>query len=150
MGKTPTDEAMVMMLCEEAHDLRMTLNGVFYSPKGESADERKQFFETTVVEYLKKFDKYFGKQNTKFAVGDQPTVADFQLFDYLDAALSLTDEQNVLDRFSNVKKFMKTIQELPELKDYITKSQSELPLNNKGRIISNKNFNTSFNFIFSG
>jgi glutathione S-transferase len=133
MGKNPNEEARVMMLCEEAHDFRMNLNGIFYGPKGDSKEDRKQFVETTVTEHLKKFDDYLGKQNTKFAVGDQPTVADFQLFEYIDCGLSLDGGQALLDKFPNLKRFMKTIRELPEIKDYITKSQAQLPMNNKGK-----------------
>jgi glutathione S-transferase len=133
MGKNPNEEARVMMLCEEAHDFRMNLNGIFYGPKGDSKEDRKQFVETTVTEHLKKFDDYLGKQNTKFAVGDQPTVADFQLFEYIDCGLSLDGGQALLDKYPNLKRFMKTIRELPEIKDYVAKSQAQLPMNNKGK-----------------
>jgi len=131
MGKTPSEEANVMMLCEEAHDFRMTLNGVFYGPKGESKEERKQYAETVVSEHLQKIENYLGKQKTKFAVGNQPTVADFQLFDYIDAGLTLDGARALLDKYSNIKRLMETIQTLPEIKDYITKSHAQLPLNNK-------------------
>jgi glutathione S-transferase len=135
MGKTPSEEAQVMMLCEEAHDFRMQLNGVFYGPQGESAEERKKFAESTMSEHLKKFDDYLGKHNGKFAVGDKPTVADFQLYDYLDAGFALDEEHVLLEKYSNIKRFLKTIRELPELKDYITKAHAQLPLNNKGKYL---------------
>jgi glutathione S-transferase len=133
MGKTPKDEAYVMMLCEEAHDMRINLNGLFYGPKEDSQEERKNYVETTLSPHLKKFDDYFGKHNTKFAVGDQPTVADFQLFDYIDTALLLDGGQTLLEKYSNIKRFLKTIRELPELKDYIVKSHAQLPINNKSK-----------------
>ena len=132
MGKTLTEEAHVMMLCEQAHDFRFTVNGAFYGPKGTTAEDRKTFFNTTVVEELKKFEEYFGKHQGKFAVGDHVTVADFQLFDYIDTGLTLDESNNALDKFPNIKRFLNTIRELPELKEYIAKAQSELPLNNKG------------------
>lgn len=133
MGKTPAEEAHVMMLCEEAHDLRISCGGIFYGPKGESAEERKQFGQTFVSDKLNNFEKYFSKTSSKFAVGDQVTVADFQLFDYIDAALAFDEENTLLEKFPHVKRFLTTIRELPELKDYIVKSQAELPLNNKGK-----------------
>jgi len=132
MGKTPAEEAHVMMLCEEAHDLRTSCSGVFYGPKGESAEERKQFGQTFVSEKLSNFEKYFAKTSSKFAVGDHVTVADFQLFDYIDAALALDEENTLLEKFPHVKRFLTTIRELPELKDYIAKAHAELPLNGKG------------------
>lgn len=133
MGKNSNEEAYVMMLCEEAHDLRMNLNAIFYSSKGDSQEERKQFAETTLSEHLKKFDDYFGKQNTKFAVGNQPTVADFQVYEYIDCGLLLEGGQALLEKYSNIKRFLKTIRELPEIKDYIAKAHTQLPINNKGK-----------------
>jgi glutathione S-transferase len=134
MGKTPNDEAKVMMLCEEAHDFRLKLNAIFYGPKGESADERKIFAETIVSQNLKKFDDYLGRYQTKFAVGDQPTVADFQLYEYIKSGLLLDDGQTLLEKYSNIKRFLKTIEELPEIKDYIAKAHAQLPMNNKGKV----------------
>jgi glutathione S-transferase len=143
MGKTLNEEGTVMMLCEEAHDFRWQLNGIFYSPKGDSKEERKQYVETSLSDYLKKFDNYLGKSKTKFAVGDQPTIADFQLFEYIHAGLSLDDEHTLLDKYSNVKRLLETISTLPEIKDYIVKAHSQLPLNNKvatfgGKVIEQK------------
>ena len=134
MGQTPAEEARVMMLCEEAHDLRVTCAGVFYGPKGESAEERKQFAQTVVAEKLGNFENYFAKYGSKFAVGDHVTVADFQLFDYIDAALVLDEENTLLEKFPHVKRFLQTIRELPELKEYIAKAQSELPINARSNV----------------
>jgi glutathione S-transferase len=133
MGTNPAEEAHVMMLCEEAHDFRMKLNGMFYGPNGDSKEERKKFAETTVSEHLKKFDDYLGKHNTKFAVGNQPTVADFQLFEYIDSGLLLDEGHTLLDKYSNIKRFLKTIRELPEVADYIVKAQAQWPINNKSK-----------------
>jgi glutathione S-transferase len=132
MGKTPKEEALVMMLCEQAHDLRLQFNGLCYGPKGDSDADQKQFLETTATDHLQQIDAYLGKHKGKFAVGDQPTVADFQLFDYLDSIFAIDHGHIVHGKFANIEKLLKTIRQLPELKDYIAKSQSELPLNNKG------------------
>lgn len=131
MGKNPNEEARVMMLCEEAHDLRMKLTEIFYGPSGTSQEERKHFAETILFDHLKRFDSYFGKCNTKFAVGDTPTVADFQLFSYIDTSLTLDEEHILINTFSNIKRYLKTIRELPEIKDYIVKSHAQYPVNNK-------------------
>ncbi|UJR36329.1 hypothetical protein I4U23_029057 [Adineta vaga] len=131
MGKTPAEEANVMMLCEEAHDFRGVMSRLCYSPSGDSKDERKQFVGSTLSEELKKFEDYFGKHNTKFAVGDQPTVADFQLYEYIDAGLTMDEEHTLVDKFPNVKRFMKTVRELPGVAEYIAKAHNEIPLNNK-------------------
>ncbi len=133
MGKNANEEANVMMICEEANDLRSKLNDIFYGPSGSSKEERQKFAETTLAESLKRFDDYLGKNSTKFAVGDQPTVADFQLYEYVDCSLILDGAQAVLDKLPNLKQFLKTIRELPEIKDYIVKANSKLPVNNKGK-----------------
>src|ERR1700722_13262352 len=76
LGKNPQEEAVVMMLCEQAHDLRGNLGQFSFTPNGDSESEQKKFLETTVAENLEKFDTYLGKNKSKFAVSDQPTVAD--------------------------------------------------------------------------
>ena len=132
MGKTPEEEAHIMMLCEEAHDLRFKLSAVCYGPNGDSATERKHFVDKILSDYLKRLDTYLGKYKGKFIVGDQLTVADFQVFDYLDACLCLDNEDTIIDKYPHVKQFLNRIRELPELKDYIAKTQAEVPINNKG------------------
>lgn len=150
LGKNVNEEANVMMLCEEAHDLRMGLNGVFYGASVPSANDKKKFLESFVSNYFQNFDNYLGKNNTKFAVGDQPTVADFQLYEYLDTALALDEEGNFVEQYPNVKRLLTTVRELPELKDYIAKARRELPLNNKGKFYRTINFKIfSIRFYFS-
>ncbi|CAF1209864.1 unnamed protein product [Adineta steineri] len=131
MGKTPTEEAHVMMLCEQAHDFRLKTYEVFYGPEGTTKERRKNFADKVISEELKKFDDYFGKHKTKFAVGDHPTVADFQLYEYIDAGLAIDEEHTLIDKLPNIKQFMKTIRELPRVGDYITRAHAQLPLNAK-------------------
>ncbi|CAF1007658.1 unnamed protein product [Adineta steineri] len=143
MGKTPTEEAHVMMLCEQAHDFRMKTAPVAYGPEGATKEGRKNCVDTVISEELKKFDDYFGKHKTKFAVGDHPTVADFQLYEYIDANLAMDEEHTLVDKFSNIKQFMKTIRELPRVGDYITKAHAQLPINSKmakfaGKVLEEK------------
>ncbi|CAF1316184.1 unnamed protein product [Adineta steineri] len=131
MGKTPAEEAHVMMLCEQAHDFRMKTAPVFYGPEGATKEGRKNCADKVISEELKKFDDYFGKHKTKFAVGEHPTVADFQLYEYIDANLAMDEEHTLIDKLPNVKQFMKTIRELPRVGDYITKAHAQLPINSK-------------------
>ncbi|CAF0782934.1 unnamed protein product [Adineta ricciae] len=123
LGKTPAEEAYVMMLCEEVFDVKIQISDFVYSPKGESKDERKQFVEKTFA--------------------DQPTVADFQLFDFLDSGFAVDDENTLIEKFPNTKQFLNTIRELPELSDYIAKAQAKFPINNKvakfgGKVLERK------------
>jgi glutathione S-transferase len=135
MGMNLKEQAYVFMLCEEVHDLRLKYGGFCNGPNGDSETERKKFIETILVEYLKKIDQYLQKSTSKFIIGNQPTVADFQVFEYLDACLYLDNEQILLDKYSNIKQFLNTIRNLPELKDYITKTHNQVPLHNRGRSI---------------
>lgn len=132
MGKNPHEEALVMMLCEQGSDLRTAFSKLCYGRDGESESEKKKFVETTLTDNLKQFDAYFGKNKSKFAVGDKATVADFQLFDFIDCCCLLDGGRALLDKYTNVKKFLQTIRELPELKEYIIKSQAQLPINGAG------------------
>lgn len=133
MGKTPAEEAQVMMLCEQAYDLRMQIAGICYGPNGGSKDERKKFVDTVLNDALKLFDAYLGKHNTKFAVGNHPTIADFQLYEHLEAGLALDEDNTLLDKYPNAKRLLKAVRELPELSDYIAKTHAKLPLNNKSK-----------------
>ncbi|CAF1209918.1 unnamed protein product [Adineta steineri] len=143
MGKTPTEEAHVMMLCEQAYDFRVKVAGVVYSQEGATKEGRKSSVDKFIFEDLKKIDDYFGKHKTKFAVGDHPTVADFQLYDNIDVGLSVDDEHTLVDKLPSIKQFMKTIRELPRVGDYIAKAHAQLPFNNKiakfgGKVLEQK------------
>ncbi len=63
--------------------------GFCNGPNRDSETGRKKFIETILVEYLKKIDQYLQKSTSKFIVGNQSTIADFQVFEYLDACLYL-------------------------------------------------------------
>ncbi|CAF4764774.1 unnamed protein product [Rotaria sp. Silwood1] len=131
MGNNPKEEALIMMLCEQAYDLRSIFAMLCYGPNGDSPNEQKKFLETTLTKSLEQFDAYFSKNKNKFAVGDQPTVADFQVFYYVDCSCSFDGGRALLDKYINVKEFLQRIRELPELKDYIIKSQAQLPMHLK-------------------
>ncbi|CAF3828800.1 unnamed protein product [Rotaria sordida] len=119
------------MLCEQAYDLRVQYGVFCYDPNGDSESERKKFLETNVTEYIKQFDAFLSKNKSKFAVGDKPTVADFQLFDYIDASCSLEGGRALLDKYTNVKELLQRVRELPELKDYIPNAHAQLPISGK-------------------
>jgi glutathione S-transferase len=134
MGTTPEEEAQAIMLCEESYDLHIQFAIFCYGPNVGSETERKKFVETTLSDYLKKFDDYLGKNNTKFAVGNQPTIADFQVYDCLDICFLLDDDGNVLPKkFVNIKRYLEEFRQLPELKNFIEKSEKELPLNSPSK-----------------
>jgi len=147
MGTNLKEQAYVFMLCEEVQDLRLKYGAFSNGPNGDSQTERKKFLETILTEYFKKIDQYLQKSNSKFIVGNQPTIADFQVFEYLDACLYMDDEQILLDKYSNVKQFLNTIRNLPELKDYITKIHDQIPLHNKSKSRSIRSIDTDF-FLF--
>ncbi|CAF1149845.1 unnamed protein product [Rotaria sordida] len=124
------------MLCEQAYDLRVQYGVFCYDPNGDSESERKKFLETNVTEYIKQFDAFLSKNKSKFAVGDKPTVADFQLFDYIDASCSLEGGRALLDKYTNVKELLQRVRELPELKDYIPNAHAQLPISGKMSMLS--------------
>jgi len=130
MGTTLEEEAYVLMLCEEIHDLRLKCATLCYGTNEDFETERKEFVETTLFQYFKKFDDYLGKYKSKFIVGNHPTIADIQVYDCLDMCF-LFDYENILPKkFGNVKRFVdEFISKFPELKDFIEKSNKEVPLN---------------------
>lgn len=135
LGKNLKERASIYMLCEEVYDLRMKYGGFCYTPNGDSEDDKKRFVNTILIEYLKKIERYLKTSNSKFIVGDQITVADFQVFEYLDACLYLDEEQVLLNDYSKIKQFLDTIRNLPELKDYIKNTREQVPLHNKCKLL---------------
>jgi len=129
MGKNLQEEAFVMMLCEQAHDLRSRFSDLCYGLEGDFETAKKTFIETILTEHLIQLDAYLDNNKSKFAVGDQPTVADFQLFEYVNCSCSIDGGHELLDKYTNVKEFLQRIRELPELKEYIVKSHAQLPIN---------------------
>lgn len=128
MGSNPKEEALIIMLCEQAYDLRLKFIMLCYGPDGNSPNEQNNFIQTTLTEYLEQFDRYFSKNQSQFSVGDRPTVSDFQLFYCIDCACSFDGSHVLLDRFIHVKAFLQRVREIPELKDYIVQSQAQLPM----------------------
>ncbi|UJR18103.1 hypothetical protein I4U23_005003 [Adineta vaga] len=135
MGSNPKEEALIIMLCEQAYDLRLKFIMLCYSSNGNSPNEQNNFIKTTLTEYLEQFDRYFNENTSQFAVGDRPTVADFQLFYCIDCACSFDGSQVLLDKYTYVKAFLQRIRELPELKDYIIRSETQVPM-----LLKNANF----------
>ncbi|CAF3277777.1 unnamed protein product [Rotaria socialis] len=131
MGNNPQEEALVTMLCEQAHDLRLEFGKFCFGPNGDSESEKKKFLDTTVTEHIKQLNAYLGKNKSRFAVGDKPTVADFQLFEYVDCCCSIDGGSMLLEKYTNVKELLQEVRELPELKDYIAKSHAQLPMHMK-------------------
>lgn len=129
MGKSLVEEANVMMLCDEAHDLRMKMSMHFYGPNGGCETSRKEYFDANVRPNLKRFDEFLAKNSSKFSVGDSATVADFQLFDYLDVAFLMDGSEKASTDFPHIHVFLDHMRNLPELKDYILKSQATFPIN---------------------
>lgn len=133
MGSNLADEAKIMMLCDEAHDLRLRMSTHFYGPNGASAESRREFYEANVRQTLQRFDEYFARSSTKFAVGNNVTVADFQLYEYLDVAFLMDDAGQASSDFPHINGFLNHIRNLPELKDHIKKIETTLAMNNKSK-----------------
>jgi len=129
MGKNEREEALISMIIDQSHDLRIELNGVCYHPKEDFATDKQQFIETKLAEQLKLFDDFLKKTGKKWSCSDDITAADFQLFEYIDSCLML--DESIIDKYSHLKKFMKHFREIPELENYLKQVHAQLPLNNK-------------------
>lgn len=129
LGSNLHEEAHVRMLCEQVYDVHVQFAIFCYGPNGDSVNERKIFVETKLSDYLSKFDDYLKKNSTKFIVGNQATIADFQVYNCLDICFLLDDENILPKKFIYAQRFLEFIRQLPELKDFIEKSEKELPLN---------------------
>lgn len=131
MGKNIKEEGTVMMLCQQISDYREALNRLGFSPQGAIEEERRKFVQTTLTDTLKRFEKYLAKTNTKFAVGNNPTMADFQIFEHFAASTPLEGARELIGQYPNVHRIIHAVRELPEIKDYITKIAATRPFSSQ-------------------
>jgi len=122
-GKTPKEEATVAMLQGEIYDLRMSMARTVYNP--DYANLRPAFMETLKTK-LKEWDAYLAGK--KFVLGNEVTVADFNLCDFLDNLTVF--EPGLVDSFGNLKNQKQSVEALPPIAKFLkSKAYLDWPIN---------------------
>lgn len=128
MGTNERETSMIELLIDQSNDLRQELNNVCYRAINFDA-VKKKFCDETLPIHLKLFEDFLTRQGKKWLIGDTLTVADFQLFEYLDHCWLLSNENWA--EYPKVLAYMKAFRELPELKKYLDTEHAKRPINGK-------------------
>jgi len=96
-GKNEDETAKMEQCLCQAFDLRNDAVNTFYSSK----EDIKQFVEKNLVVHYDKFEAWLAHQGTKFLASDEPTAADFHLWELL-------DQMELLARFLERPSFLES------------------------------------------
>jgi len=114
-GKTPKEEALVSMIQGEIYDLRMSIARAVYNP--DYLNLRAALLDTLKTK-LKELDTFVGGK--KFLLGDEVTVADFNLYDVLDNLTVF--ETGLVEGFGNLSNLKHTVENLPKVAAFLNSS----------------------------
>jgi len=114
-GKTPKEQATVAMIQGEIYDLRMSIAKVVYNP--DYANLRPGLIDSLKTK-LKDLDAFIAGK--KFLLGDDITVADFNLYDILDNLTVF--EAGLVESFDNLKNLKQNVESIPNVAAYNKRS----------------------------
>jgi len=105
----------------------------FYS----SLDDIKKFADKSLPGHYDKFEGWLAKNGTKFLASDEPTTADFHLWELLDQnelVARFLERPSFLEsnpKWSTLLAYYLRFKELPAVKKYLDSDLAKLPVNNK-------------------
>lgn len=115
-AKNEAEQLRVELAEQQAHDLMSSLIKVCFPSAGLSFDTLKEAHLKVLPPLLELFSKFLGSR--KFIAGDYVTYADFPLYNILDFHQLFTNE-SALDEFGNLRDYLKRVEQLPRLCDYL-------------------------------
>jgi glutathione S-transferase len=89
------------------------VRSIAYNPQHE---QNKAAYQTALADRLKALTEFLGDR--KFVAGDQPTYADFVLYEYLEGQAAYNP--NVLNDYQTLAKFVERVNELESVKRYFS------------------------------
>ncbi|CAF1671519.1 unnamed protein product, partial [Rotaria magnacalcarata] len=100
MGLTSLDRSLVLMLIDQAKDLRSELSRVCYYPAHDGFEaENNTFINVYLPRQLREWERFLSEHPHNggwLVTGDEPTVADFVTFEYIDQCLEELEENDKL------------------------------------------------------
>ncbi|XP_024891719.1 glutathione S-transferase-like, partial [Temnothorax curvispinosus] len=99
--------------------LALDLEGFHYKSKEQAKEEKLKAAKETVPYYLERLDAQV-KKNGGYFVGGTLTWADITfvaLLDYLNHMIN----ENIIEKYENLKQLQKKVEELPAIKSWIKK-----------------------------
>eukprot|EP01102_Stenamoeba_stenopodia_P021890 TRINITY_DN893_c0_g7_i1.p1 TRINITY_DN893_c0_g7~~TRINITY_DN893_c0_g7_i1.p1 ORF type:complete len:236 (-),score=52.42 TRINITY_DN893_c0_g7_i1:61-768(-) len=136
LGGKNEDETVRMeqALCQ-AFDLRNDAVKAFYSSNFE--EDIKGYVNKSLPGHYDKFEEWLAKLGTKYLASDEPTTADFHLWELLDQNELLAkflERPSFLEsnpKWSHLLAYYQRFKELPAIKKYLDGPLAKLPVNNK-------------------
>jgi len=129
-GKNDGELSKVEQILSEVMDLRNSVNDIFYGRN----TKIEEHWSTTAPKHYIKFDNWLALFKTNFIASDEPTIADFQLWEMLDQhemwAIS-QGKSGLLHKFPHLAEWNKRIKALPAIEKYLHKPAYSYPVNNK-------------------
>ena len=133
MGSNVEDTSLILMLIDQAKDLRSELSRVCYYPShGDFEREKTAFINVYLPEQLRQWERFLeGREHSDgwLVRGREPVVADFVLFEYIDQCLVLSP--NALRNFPLLTRYMEDFRSIPALSEYLKEEHDQRPINGK-------------------
>ena len=112
------------MMCDNAMDFRNGFVGLSYNG---SFDDLKPGYVKNLEPTLKKFSDFLG--NRQYFAADYVTYPDFHMYEMLYSHLQLAPGE--LIKFPNLVAFIKRIENLPKVGEFLKSAKGQVPMNNK-------------------
>lgn len=112
------------MMCDQAMDFRNGFVRLCYNPK---FDDLKDDYIKNLEATLKAFSDFIGER--QYFAADYLTYPDFHMYEMLYSNQKLAPE--LMAKFPNLCAFVKRMEGLPKVADFLCSKRSPGPMNNK-------------------
>lgn len=131
-GLVSNKEHLTDYLCNHLSDLESGFAGIIY---GKSAEATLAWYKTNAPAFLAKFSELIQADGTPFLTGDEPRIDDFKLYTLLHKLCilqkDLGNEETKGIVTDDLLEYMKRIEELPKIKEYLASPDHlPVPINN--------------------
>ncbi|KAL0973665.1 hypothetical protein UPYG_G00208080 [Umbra pygmaea] len=127
-GKNNREASLIDMMADGVEDLRTKYLKMIY----QDYDNGKDPYIKDLPNHLDKFEAVLVKNKTGFLVGNQPSFADYCLFDLMLNQLVLCP--TCLDTFPSLKSFVEKMKSRPKVKAFLeSDGYKKLPINGNGK-----------------
>ncbi|XP_011165643.1 glutathione S-transferase-like [Solenopsis invicta] len=116
-GKDDWEALEIDATVDTIHDLRASIAAYSYEKNEEAKAEKHQYAKEAVPYYLERLDAQV-KKNDGYLVGGALSWADFTfvgLLDYLNYMMN----ENIIEKYENLKQLQKKVEEVPAIKRWI-------------------------------